>query len=97
MRVAAITGLVNERVDEVVRRVCAYLGSGDVARPGGRACALGLYDSVVLVVHLLRRNPVQAVAAGFFDVSRAAVCRRWDLPRPVIAEVLADLTPAPGR
>jgi hypothetical protein len=95
VRVEAITGLVREQVDEVVRRVSAHLGSGDIARPGGRPCALGLYDSVVLVVHLLRRIPVQAVAAGFFNVSQATVSRRWDLLRPVIAEVLADLTPAP--
>jgi DDE superfamily endonuclease len=95
VRVEAITGLVKEQVDEVVRRVSAHLGSGEVARPGGRPCALGLYDSVVLVIHLLRRNPVQAVAAGFLNVSQATVSRRWDLLRPVIAEVLADLTPAP--
>lgn len=95
MRVEAITGLVKEQVDEVVRRVSAHLGSSEIARPGGRPCALGLYDSVVLVIHLLRRNPVQAVAAGFFNVSQATVSRRWDLLRPVIAEVLADLVPAP--
>jgi hypothetical protein len=95
VRVEAITGLVKEQVDEVVRRVAAYLGSDDLARPGGRLCALGLYDSVVLVIHLLRRNPVQAVAAGFFGVSQATVSRRWDLLRPVIAEALADLVADP--
>jgi hypothetical protein len=95
VRVEAITGLVKEQVDEVVRRVSARLGSGEIARPGGRPCALGLYDSVVLVIHLLRRNPIQAVAAEFFNVSQATVSRRWDLLRPVIAEVLADLAPSP--
>ena len=95
MRVEAITGLVKEQVDEVVRRVSAHLGCGEIARPGGRPCALGLYDSVVLVIHLLRRNPVQAVAAGFFGVSQSTVSRRWDLLRPVIAEALANLVPAP--
>jgi hypothetical protein len=63
VRVEAITGLVKEQVDEVVRRVSGHLGTGEIARPGGRPCALGLYDSVVLVIHLLRRNPAQAVAA----------------------------------
>jgi hypothetical protein len=50
---------------------------------------------VLLVLQLLRRNPVQAEAAGFFNVSQATVSRRRDLLRPVIAEVLADLVPAP--
>jgi hypothetical protein len=75
VRVAAITGLVKEQVDEVVKRVAGHLGTGEIVRPGGRPCALGLYDSVVLVIHLLRRNPVQAVAAGFFGVSQATVSR----------------------
>lgn len=48
---------------------------------------------MLLVLHLLRRNPVQAVGAGFFSVSLATVSRRWDLLRPLIAEALADLVP----
>jgi hypothetical protein len=96
MRVEAITGLVREQVDEVVRRVAGHLGAWEVTRPGGRPCALGLYDSVVLVVHLLRRNPVQQVAAEFFGVSQATVSRRWDLLRPIIATALADLIPHPS-
>jgi hypothetical protein len=95
VRVEAITGLVKEQVDEVASRVAGHLGTREIIRPGGRPCALGLYDSVVLVIHLLRRNPVQAVAAAFFGVSQATVSRRWDLLRPVIAHVLADLVPAP--
>lgn len=95
MRVEAITGLVKEQVDEVVARVAGHLGTGEIARPGGRPAALGLYDSVVLVIHLLRRNPVQHVAAAFFHVSQATVSRRWDLLRPVIATVLEDLAPDP--
>ena len=50
---------------------------------------------MVLVIHLLRRNPVQHVAAAFFHVSQATVSRRWDLLRPVIATVLDDLVPDP--
>lgn len=38
------------------------------------------------MLHLLRRHPVQAVAAGFFSVSQATVSRRWGLLRPLIAE-----------
>jgi hypothetical protein len=95
VRVEAITGLVKEQVDEVVAQVAGHLGTGEIARPGGRPAALGLYDSVVLVIHLLRRNPVQHVAAAFFNVSQATVSRRWDLLRPVIATVLEDLAPDP--
>jgi hypothetical protein len=95
VRVEAITGLVKEQADEVVARVARHLGTGEIARVGGRPAALGLYDSVVLVIHLLRRNPVQHVAAAFFHVSQATVSRRWDLLRPVIATVLEDLDPDP--
>ena len=42
-----------------------------MVRPGGHPCALSLYDSVLLVTHLLRRNPVEAVTAGFFGVAQA--------------------------
>lgn len=95
MRLDAITGLAREQVDEVVTRVARHLGTDQIARPGGRPCALGLYDSVVLVIHLMRRNPVQAVAGEFFGVSQATVSRRWDLLRPIIATVLCDLIPHP--
>ncbi len=95
MRHEAITGLAEEQVDEVVARVTRHLGTDQLARPGGRPSALGLYGSVILVIHLIRRNPVQAVAAEFFGVSQSTVSRRWDLLRPIIATVLADLVPHP--
>ena len=95
MQHEAITGLAREQVDEVVARVTRYLGTAEITRNGGRPCALGLYDSVVLVIHLIRRNPVQAVAAEFFAVSQSTVSRRWDLLRPIIATVLTDLIPHP--
>lgn len=79
----------------VVHRVSAHLGAGEIARPGGHPCALGRYGSVILVIHL-RRNPVQEMAAAFSGVAQSTVSRRWDLLRPAIAEVLADLLPAPG-
>jgi hypothetical protein len=75
--------------------VRAHLGTGEITRPGGRPCALGLYDSVVLVIHPLRRNPVQAVVATFFGIFQATGSRHWDLLCPVIAHTLADLVPAP--
>lgn len=95
MRLDAITGLAREQLGEVTARVTKHLGTDEITRPGGRPCALGLYDSIVLVIHLIRRNPVQAVAAEFFGVSQATVSRRWDLLRPIIATVLVDLAPHP--
>jgi hypothetical protein len=71
VRVEAITGLVKEQVDEVVVRVAGHLGTGEIARPGGRPAALGLYDSVVLVIHLLRRNPVQPFGVDQADSVKA--------------------------
>jgi hypothetical protein len=91
VRVEAITGLSEEQVAELTSRVTTHLGASDVARPGGRPCALDLYWSIVLVVHLLRKNPTQQVAAAFFNVSQATVSRRWDLLRPILAVVLEDL------
>lgn len=91
MHVEAITGLSEEQVAELTTRVARHLGTSDLARPGGRPCALDLYRSIVLVVHLLRKNPTQEVAAAFFNVSQATVSRRWDLLRPILAVVLDDL------
>ncbi|WP_327591740.1 transposase family protein [Streptomyces chartreusis] len=49
-----------------------------------RMWALGLYKSVVLVLFLLRQNPVQEAAAELFGVSRATVSRRWTSLLPVV-------------
>lgn len=68
---------------------------GDVVRPGGRPAAIELLRSVGLVVFLMRRNPVQAVAGAVFGVSQATVSRRWDLLRPVIRKAVAGFIPAP--
>lgn len=97
MRLDAITGLAREQVDEVATRMTRHLGTAEIVRPSGRPYTLGLYDSIVLVIHLIRRNPVQAVAAEFFGVSQATVSRRRDLLRPVIAAVLTDLVAHPRR
>lgn len=68
---------------------------GDVVRPGGRPAAIELLRSVGLVVFLMRRNPVQAVAGAVFGVSQPTVSRRWDLLRPVIKKAVAGFIPAP--
>jgi hypothetical protein len=57
--------------------------------------AVGLLDSVALVVMLMRRNMTQAVAGGIFGCSQPTVSRRWDLLRPVIGKVLSPYVPRP--
>jgi hypothetical protein len=60
-----------------------------------RMWSLGLYKSVVLVLFLLRQNPVQEVAAELFGVSQATVPRRWTALLPVVGKVLAGHVPDP--
>ena len=69
---------------------------GALVRPGGRPPVIGLFGSVVLVVALMRRNLVQAVAGSMFGCSQPTVRRRWDLLRPVIAKVCARFVPDPA-
>ena len=95
MRYEAMTGLHTEQLTELVTRVHAALDGEFVSR--GRPFALGLFGSVALVVCLLRTNITQAFAGAIFGVSQATVSRRWDLLRPVIAEVLAPAVPRPGQ
>ncbi|MGH3973690.1 MAG: transposase family protein [Pseudonocardiaceae bacterium] len=94
MRYEAMTGLSNEQLTELVTRVHAVRGGGLTSR--GRPYALGLFRSVALVVCLLRTNITQAFAAALFGVSQATVSRRWDLPRPLIGQVLAEFVPHPS-
>lgn len=69
---------------------------GSLARPGAKKpSTVGLFDSVVMVVALMRRNLVQAAADEIFGCSQPTVSRRWDLLRPVIGKVLASFIPDP--
>jgi hypothetical protein len=68
---------------------------GPVAQPGGRPPALGLRDSVAMVVMLMRKNLTQEFAGGVFGVSQTTVSRRWDRIRPAIGAVLARFVPDP--
>ncbi|CAL9334728.1 hypothetical protein SUDANB146_00142 [Streptomyces sp. enrichment culture] len=61
-----------------------------------RMWALGLYKSVVLVLFLLRQNPVQEAAAELFGISQATVSRRWTALLPVVEKVLACHVPDPA-
>src|SRR5262249_26589587 len=56
----------------------------------------GLYKSVVLVLFLLRQNPVQEAAAELFGVSQATVSRRWTALLPVVEKALAPHVPDPA-
>ena len=92
MRYKAITGLTEGQLAELTARVHEVLGD---LSSGGRPYVLGLFKSVVMVVALMRRNLVQDVAGAFFGVSQPTVSRRWDLLRPVIADVLDEFVPNP--
>lgn len=94
MRYEAMTGLSAEQLTELVARVHTARGSGFTSV--GRAYALGLFGSVALVVCLMRKNVTQAFAGAIFGVSQATVSRRWDLLRPLIAQVLAEFVPPPS-
>lgn len=93
MNYEVLTGLSTGQLLVLAGR-CAML-AGDVARPGGRPPAIGLFRSVALVVHLMRRNPVQAVAGAVFGVSQSTVSRRWDMLRPIIRMAVAGFIPDP--
>ncbi|MGH3568068.1 MAG: transposase family protein [Pseudonocardia sp.] len=99
MRYEVMTGLSRTQLTELVARVHAVCGGQFTSR--ARPYALGLFGSVALVVCLIRKNIVQEFAGTIFGVSQATVSRRWDLPRPLIAQVLAtsvpDLTSIVGR
>ncbi|MER6075846.1 hypothetical protein ABT187_45285 [Streptomyces sp. NPDC001817] len=72
------TGLERDQLDGLVARVHrVLLEDPDPPVMPGRMWALGLYKSVVLVLFLLRQNPVQAAAAELSGVSQATVSRRW--------------------
>jgi hypothetical protein len=86
-----MTGLRGEQLTELVSRVHAARSGEFTSR--GRPYALGLFGSVALVVCLMRKNITQEFAGAVFGVSQPTVSRRWDLLRPVIAQVLAEFVP----
>lgn len=93
MDLDVLTGLSQgQRVMLVMR--CRDL-LGDVAKPGGRPPAIGLYRSIMLVVCLMRKNVTQEFASAIFGVSQSTVSRRWDLLRPVIRRAVGSFIPDP--
>jgi hypothetical protein len=91
LRYEAMTGLNNEQLTDLVARLHELCGDKFVS--AGRPPALGLFRSVALVVCLLRKNVTQEFAGAIFGVSQATVSRRWDLLRPLIGDVLAEVVP----
>jgi len=92
----ALTGLRLGQLHKLALLVIQEIGS--LVKPGAKKPpAVGLFDSVVMVVMLMRRNPTQAEAAAHFHCSQPTVSRRWDLLRPVIAAVLANYVPDPAQ
>jgi DDE superfamily endonuclease/Helix-turn-helix of DDE superfamily endonuclease len=89
-----MTGLTDEQLADLVELVHDRCADKFVSR--GRPIALGLFQSVAMVVFLMRKNVTQEVAGAVFGVSQPTVSRRWDLLRPVIGDVLAALVPDPG-
>lgn len=90
-----MTGLDDEQLTALVVRVHAARGGELASR--GRPHVLGLFRSVALVVALMRKNVTQDFAGAVFGVSQSTVSRRWDLLRPLIGDVLAELVPDPQR
>ncbi|MCY0923993.1 transposase [Streptomyces sp. H27-G5] len=91
------TGLETDQLDGLVARVHRVLVEDpDPPLVPGRMWALGLYKSVVLVLFLLRQNPVQEAAAELFGISQATVSRRWTALLPVVEKVLAPHVPDPA-
>ena len=84
----ALTGLATGQLHMLSLLVTKEIGS--LVKAGAKKPpAVGLLDSVVMVVMLMRRNATQAAAAVHFHCSQPTVSRRWDLLRPVIGKVLA--------
>jgi hypothetical protein len=90
------TGLDDEQLTALVARVHQELRAAPQGPSPQRMWALGLYKSVVLVLFLLRQNPVQEAAAELFGVSQATVSRRWTSLLPVVEKVLARHVPDPA-
>jgi hypothetical protein len=88
-----LTGLSHGQLTTLACLVGRRMGA--IVKPGGRPPALGLRDSVAMVVMLMRKNVTQEFAGGMFGVSQTTVSRRWDLIRPAIGAVLARFVPDP--
>jgi hypothetical protein len=70
--------------------------NGTFISPGAKKPPkVNLFNSLAMVIMLMRRNTTQAAAGAIFGCSQATVSRRWDLLRPIIGKVLASFVPDP--
>ena len=90
----ALTGLTTGQLHKLGLLVMQEIGSL-VKASTKKPPAVGLLDSVVMVVMLMRRNATQACRGSAFPLQQPTVSRRWDLLRPVIGKVLAPYVPDP--
>jgi len=92
----ALTGLTWGQLTRLSILVIGEIGSL-VKKDAKKPPAVSLFDSVAMVVMLMRRNVTQSVAAGIFGCSQSTVSRRWDKLRPVIGMVLRQYVPDPAQ
>lgn len=91
----SLTGLSWGQLTRLSIMVLAEL-NGAFTRPGAKKPPkVSPFNSLVMVVMLMRRNVTQAAAGAIFGCSQSTVSRRWDLLRPVISKVLASFVPDP--
>ncbi|MEU2718751.1 transposase family protein [Streptomyces sp. NPDC007205] len=90
------TGLDEEQLTGLVARVHAELRTETPGPRPEQLRAPGLYKSVVLVLYLLRHNPVQEAAAELFGISQSTVSRRWTMLLPVVEKALQAHVPDPA-
>jgi hypothetical protein len=91
----SLTGMSWGQLTRLSVMVSADL-NGTFFRPGAKKPpTVSPFNSLVMVVMLMRRNVTQAAAGAIFGCSQPTVSRRWDLLRPVIAKVLASFVPDP--
>lgn len=86
MRYQSTTGLRDEDVDELVRRVREVLESRNQSLKGYR---LEVRQQVEITLVLLRHNISQALAADMYGISRSTVSRVWRRMVPLLTHVLA--------
>ena len=68
MRYESTTGLDHDQIEELVARIGQIMASAATGR--GRPTTLGLYQSVLVTLVLLRQNLSQTLVADWFGVSQ---------------------------
>ena len=91
----SLTGLSWGQLTRLSIMVLAGL-NGTFVKPGAKKPPkVSPFNSLVMVVMLMRRNVTQAATGAIFGCSQSTVSRRWDLLRPVTGKVLASFVPDP--